>query len=83
MFERLVTSENHYGMGELHNFVHKQDRPFVLMFYHAFKHLRRSVSVDKIKKYHRDSPSGVFTDLGLRDSSQPRASANPDGRCRQ
>ena len=35
--------------------------------------------VDKIKKYRRDSPSGVFTDLGRRDSSQPSASANPDG----
>ena len=40
------------------------------------------MSVDKIKKYRRDCPSGVFTDLGRRDSPQPSASANPDGRGR-
>ena len=33
--------------------------------------------VDKIKKYHLDSPSGVFTPLSRRDSTQPTASANP------
>ena len=66
-------------MGKLHDFVRKQYRPFVLMFCHAFKHHRRSETVDKIKKYCQDSPSGVFTDLGRRDSTQPSASANPDG----
>ena len=32
--------------------------------------------VDKIKKYRRDSPSGVFAHLGRRDLPQPTASVN-------
>ena len=34
------------------------------------------MSVDKIKKYHWDSPSGDFTD---RCRPLPTASVNPDG----
>ena len=45
----------------------------VLKCFDIFKHHRRPGTVDKIKKYCRDSPSGVFTDLG---------SVHPDGRGR-
>ena len=38
------------------------------------------MSVDKIKKYRRDSPSGDFTDLGRQDLPQPTALVNPNGR---
>ena len=60
----------------------KQDRSFVFRLFDIFKHLRGSGTVDKIKKYRRDSPSGAFTDLGRRDLPQPPASVNPDGRGR-
>ena len=36
------------------DFVCKQDRPFVLMFLHTFRLIRRSGSVDEIKKCCRD-----------------------------
>ena len=36
--------------------------------------------VDKIKKYRRDSPSGVLTAFGRWDLPQPTASVNPDSR---
>ena len=42
-----------------------------------FKHLRGSGTVDKIKKYRRDSPLGVFTDLGRRDSPKPQSVKTP------
>ena len=38
--------------------------------------------VDKVKKYRRDSPLGVFPNHGRRDVPQPTASAHPDGRGR-
>ena len=56
----------------------RQDKSFVFKLFDIFKHLRGSGTVDKIKK----TPSGVVTDLGHRDSLQPSASANPDGRGR-
>ena len=57
----------------------KQDRSFVFKLFDIFKHLRGSGTVDKIKKFRRDSPSGVFTDLGRRYLPQPTASADTDG----
>ena len=57
-------------------------RPIILTFFDIFKHLRGLKSVDKIKKYLRDSPSGVFTDLGRRDSPHPTGSVNPICRSR-
>ena len=57
----------------------KQDRSFV---FNIFKHHRGSGTADKIKKYRWDSPSGVFTNLGRRDSAKPKAEANPDGQGR-
>ena len=55
-------------------------RRTVLTLFDISKHHRGSGTVDKIKKYRRDSPSGVFTDLGRRDLPQSMASVNPDGR---
>ena len=57
-------------------------RLIVLTCSDIFEQLRGSGTVDKIKKYCRDSPSGDFTDLGRRDVPQPTASVNPDGRGR-
>ena len=57
-------------------------RRIVLKCSDIFEQLRGSGTVDKIKKYRRDSPSGDFTDLGRRDLPQPPASVNPDGRGR-
>ena len=54
-------------------------RRVVLVCSDIFEQLRGSGMVDKIKKYRRDSPLGVFTDLGRRDVPQPMASAHPDG----
>ena len=42
----------------------KQDRPFVFILFDIFKHLRGLYWVDKIKKYRRDNPLGIFTHLG-------------------
>ena len=55
---------------------------FPFVFFKIFEHVRGSGTVDKIKKYRRDSTSGAFTDLGRRDLTQPPASVNPDGRGR-
>ena len=54
-----------YYMGELRDFVRKQNRPFVLMFFHASKDLRGLKSVDKIKKYRRDIPRGLSLTLAV------------------
>ena len=50
-------------MGELRDFVRKEDGTFVLMFFQAFKHVRGSV--DKIKKYRRDSLGEVHSPPGI------------------
>ena len=60
----------------------KQDRSFVFKLFDISKHLRGSGTADKIKKFRRDSPSGVFTDLGRWDLRQLTASVNPNGRGR-
>ena len=52
-------------------------RCIVLVCSDIFKHLRGLGRVDKIRKYRRDSPSGVFTDLGHRSVKTP--SENPRG----
>ena len=49
----------------------------VLKCFDIFKHLRGSGTVDKIKKYRRDSPLGVFTDLRLRRIPTPRSVKTP------
>ena len=59
-----------------------QVRPIVLVCLDIFKHHKGSGTVDKIKKYHQDSPSGDFTDLGHWDLPQPMASVNANGRSR-
>ena len=35
--------------------------------------------VDTMKKYRRDSPSGVFTHLDRRDAPHPMGSGHPEG----
>ena len=42
----------------------KQGRPFVFKPFDIFKHHKGLGTVDKIKKYRRDSPSVMFTHLG-------------------
>ena len=39
-------------------------RPIVLVCFDIFKHHKGSGTVDKIKKYRRDGPSGIFIQLG-------------------
>ena len=65
------------GSNPLHHT--RRERLIVLKCFDIFLHLRGSGMVDKIKKYRRDSPSGVFTDLGHWDLPQPTASVNPNG----
>ena len=41
------------------------------MLFNMFNLLKGSMSVDRIKKYCRDSSSGILTPLGRRDSLNP------------
>ena len=56
----------------------RQERSFVFKLFDIFQHLRGSGTVDKIKKYRRDIPSGVFTDL-RRPRSVKTSSEIPPG----
>ena len=50
----------------------------VLKCFDILWYRRGSGTVDKIKKYRRDSPSGVFTHLARRELRRPTGSVIPD-----
>ena len=50
---------------------HRGVQSIVLTFFDIFLHLRGLKLVDKMKKYRRDNPLGIVTDLGCGLSPHP------------